>query len=145
MAHRREHLLRIKCIHMVISCNNKIQLDVDFDERTLVPSAMAFFAFFFYTVIEKQHLTVSKTFASLALFSLLQGPLLTLPEEFFRFLHGEQKKFVLAPWTLMDSFFSLCFVQKNQLLYARRRSPHLGIIYNELSFVYKIPPKYRIQ
>lgn len=75
---------------MVISCNNKIQLDVDFDERTLVPSAMAFFAFFFYTVIEKQHLTVSKTFASLALFSLLQGPLLTLPEEFFRFLHGEQ-------------------------------------------------------
>lgn len=53
-----------------------------------MPSAMAFFSFFFYTVVAKQHLTVSKTFASLSLFSLLQGPLLTLPDEFFRFLHG---------------------------------------------------------
>ena len=51
---------------------------------------MAFFSFLFYTVVEKQTLTVPKTFASLALFSLLQGPLLKLPEEVFRFLHGKQ-------------------------------------------------------
>ena len=56
--------------------------------RTWVPSATALTAFLCYTLIAGQRLTVSKAFASVALFSQLNGPLGMLPEQLFAILNG---------------------------------------------------------
>ena len=56
--------------------------------RIWVPSATALTSFLCYTLISGQRLTVSKAFASIALFSQLNGPLGTLPEQLFAILNG---------------------------------------------------------
>ena len=56
--------------------------------RTWVPSATALTSFLCYTLISGQRLTVSKAFASIALFAQLYGPLGTLPEQLFAILNG---------------------------------------------------------
>jgi hypothetical protein len=50
---------------------------------------MALFTFLCYTMIVGGALTVSKTFTALALFSMLQGPMLELPEIVLSFLRGQ--------------------------------------------------------
>ena len=58
--------------------------------RIWVPSAMALFSFFFYTVVAGGRLTVSTTFTALSLLSQIRGPMMQLPDEFFAYLHGER-------------------------------------------------------
>ena len=53
-----------------------------------MPSATALTSFLCYTLISGQRLTVSKAFASIALFSQLYGPLGMLPEQLFAILNG---------------------------------------------------------
>lgn len=56
--------------------------------RIWAPSATALTSFLCYTLISGQRLTVSKAFASLALFSQLQYPMGMLPGQIFAILHG---------------------------------------------------------
>ncbi|KZT30801.1 P-loop containing nucleoside triphosphate hydrolase protein, partial [Neolentinus lepideus HHB14362 ss-1] len=55
---------------------------------TWIPSATMLTAFLCYTLVAGQRLTVSKAFTSMALFSQLQGPMMSLPGELFAFLHA---------------------------------------------------------
>ena len=66
---------------------NTVNTNMSFP-RIWVPSAMALFTFMCYTVLSGGTLTVSKTFTALSLFSMLQGPMMELPEQLFSFLHG---------------------------------------------------------
>ncbi|KAI0789892.1 P-loop containing nucleoside triphosphate hydrolase protein [Abortiporus biennis] len=53
-----------------------------------IPSATALGTFLCYTLIAGQQLTVAKAFTSIALFSQLQEPMTTLPQEIFAWLHA---------------------------------------------------------
>ncbi|KIY73590.1 P-loop containing nucleoside triphosphate hydrolase protein [Cylindrobasidium torrendii FP15055 ss-10] len=55
---------------------------------TWIPSATALAAFFFYTLVAHQALTVSKAFTAIALFTQLQRPMTELPGQFFAILHA---------------------------------------------------------
>ncbi|EIW86976.1 pleiotropic drug resistance ABC transporter [Coniophora puteana RWD-64-598 SS2] len=55
---------------------------------TWIPSATALSTFAWYTLIEKEQLTVSKAFTAVALFSQIQEPMTALPDQFFALLHA---------------------------------------------------------
>ncbi|KAF5323393.1 hypothetical protein D9611_005605 [Ephemerocybe angulata] len=55
---------------------------------TWMPSATALTCFLCYTLIAGERLTVSKAFTSIALFSSLQGPMVSLPGQIFAMLHA---------------------------------------------------------
>ncbi|TFK56635.1 pleiotropic drug resistance ABC transporter [Heliocybe sulcata] len=55
---------------------------------TWIPSATMLSAFLCYTLLAGQRLTVSKAFTSMALFSQLQEPMMSLPGQLFAFLHA---------------------------------------------------------
>ncbi|KAK7465464.1 hypothetical protein VKT23_005441 [Stygiomarasmius scandens] len=55
---------------------------------TWIPSATALISFLFYTLVQRQPLTVSTAFTAIALFSQLQEPMTALPGQFFAMLHA---------------------------------------------------------
>ncbi|KIJ66220.1 hypothetical protein HYDPIDRAFT_26589 [Hydnomerulius pinastri MD-312] len=55
---------------------------------TWIPSATALATFSWYTLFEKEQLTVAKAFTAVALFSQLQEPMTALPSQVFALLHA---------------------------------------------------------
>lgn len=67
---------------MVLPCKYSCWL------RIWMPSATALTSFLCYTLIAGEKLTVSKAFTSIALFSQLQEPMVSLPGQIFAMLYG---------------------------------------------------------
>jgi ABC-type multidrug transport system fused ATPase/permease subunit len=81
-----------------------------------VPSATALTSFLCYTLISGQRLTVSKAFASVALFSQLNGPLGRLPEQLFAILNGTRlmpsvRLYIPAYWECFIAYVSMQRIQ----------------------------------
>ena len=72
-----------------------------------MPSATALTSFLCYTLISGQRLTVSKAFASIALFSQLNGPLGMLPEQIFAILNGTS---LMPSVRLYTPTYCQCFI-----------------------------------
>ena len=91
MACKSKHSRHHHVVH-IVECFLSHFLDMEASTaayyRIWVPSATALTSFLCYTLISGQRLTVSKAFASIALFSQLNGPLGRLPEQLFAILNG---------------------------------------------------------
>lgn len=99
-----------------------------------MPSATALTCFLCYTLVAGEKLTVSKAFTSLALFSALQGPMVSLPGQIFAITEGEATVLSIcstSPIAGASRLSSVRLDESHRKISAGERSPSLGLLFGQ--------------